>query len=76
MFRFENFLLTFSQITPKKSPLPSWEEMKGGIEPFVHPSPSQRLSEPAATLTLPRRRGRILSWGNFKNVCLGFNKDF
>jgi hypothetical protein len=24
---------------------------------FVHPSPSQRLSEPAATLTLPHQEG-------------------
>jgi hypothetical protein len=37
-----------------------WGKMKGrgDLILFVHPSPSQRLSEPAATLTLPRRRGR------------------
>jgi hypothetical protein len=28
---------------------------RGDLILFVHPSPSQRLSEPAATLTLPRR---------------------
>jgi len=31
---------------------------RGDLIFFVHPSPSQRLYEPAATLTLPRRRGR------------------
>jgi hypothetical protein len=32
---------------------------------FIHPSPSQRLSEPAATLPLPRQGGEslvIYSW--------------
>jgi hypothetical protein len=44
---------------------------------FVHPSPSQRLSEPAATLaapslklwsvsTLPHQRGRGIDGKNFK----------
>jgi spore photoproduct lyase len=37
--------------------------MKGrGTKLICHPSPSQRLSEPAATLTLPHQRGRGIEW--------------
>ena len=50
----------------QKSPLPSagGDEGEGGLIMdqivFVLPSPSQRPSEPAATRTLPHRRGRGL----------------
>ncbi|OGP74283.1 MAG: hypothetical protein A2V86_09095 [Deltaproteobacteria bacterium RBG_16_49_23] len=44
-----------------ETPLPTagGDEGEGGPDGlyFVHPSPSQRLSEPAATLTLPHRKG-------------------
>ena len=48
------------------------DEGEGGLNldlmGFVHPSPSQRPSEPAATLTLPRQRGREYL-GKFQ-ICL------
>jgi len=48
-------------------PLAGGEKGEGEKNSFIHPSPSQRLSEPAATLTLPRRRGRGIT-GKIKTI--------